>query len=135
MKLLIDINIVLDVLLDRAPWAEEAARLLVAIERGRASGFVAAHTITTAHYVVARAQDRKAAATAVVDLLRILEVVPVEGADFQQAMVLGFNDFEDAVQAACALKIGADAVVTRNGKDFRGLTIPVRPPGAVLAML
>jgi hypothetical protein len=28
------------------------------------------------------------------------------------------NDFEDAVQAACAERIGADYIVTRNLKDF-----------------
>lgn len=135
MKLLLDINIILDVLLERTPWAEEAAQLLAATERGQVEAFVSGHTITTAHYVVAKVRGRKHAAAAVTDLLRILQVVPVEKADFHQALVLNTPDFEDALQAACALKIGADALVTRNEKHFRDLPIPVQFPGAVLAKL
>lgn len=39
---------------------------------------------------------------------------------------------EDAVQAACALKIGADAMVTRDAAGFEGLAVPVLTPGAAL---
>lgn len=135
MKLLLDINVLLDVLLQREPWAESAASLLTRIERGEASGFVAGHTLTTIHYVVSRARDRHLAAAAVTDLLRFLEVVPIEKIDFGQALVLPVDDFEDAVQAAAALKIGAEYIVTRDEEGFRGLTIPSGNPGEVLALL
>lgn len=135
MKLLLDINVVLDVVLARSPWAGEAALLLSAVEAGRAEGHVAGHTIPTIHYLVARARDRRLAATAVTDLLRIVHVVPLGDADFQQALVLGLDDFEDAVQAAAALRIGADFLVTRDEKDFQGIPVPVRSAGEVLALL
>ena len=135
MKLLLDINVLLDVLLQRDPWAEAAAHLLSRIERGEASGFVAGHTLTTIHYVVSRARDRQSAASAISDLLRFLEVVPIEKVDFSQALVLPMDDFEDAVQASAALKIGADYVVTRDEKGFGGLTIPSVNSGEVLSLL
>lgn len=135
MKLLVDVNVVLDLMLERQPWAADAAALLNAVDLGRATGFVAGHTITTAYYIVARDQNRQAAATAVTDLLRIVEVVPVEAADFHQALVMGMSDFEDAVQAAAALKVGADYVVTRNGRDFRGAPVAPRTPAEALALL
>ena len=135
MKILLDINVVLDVLLERTEWVKEAAHLLAAAVRNQVTAYVAGHTITTAHYVIGRARDKKVAATALSDLLRILEVVPVEKADFTQALVLGFSDFEDAVQTACAMKIGADYLVTRNEKDFKDSPVPILPPGAVLALL
>jgi predicted nucleic acid-binding protein len=135
LKLLLDINVVLDVLLLRDPWFQEAVRLLSAVEMGQAEAHVAAHTITTIHYIVARERGRGVAARAVTDVLRIVGVVPVGSADFQQALVLGISDFEDAVQAAAALQIGADYLVTRNTKDFRAAPIEARTPGEVLAML
>jgi predicted nucleic acid-binding protein len=135
MKLLLDINVLLDVLLQRDPWAEPAADLLTRVERGEADGFVAAHTLTTIHYVVSRARDRQSAAAAVTDLLRFLEVVPIEKVDFSQALVLPKDDFEDAVQAAAALKIGADYIVTRDEKGFGGLAIPSVNSGEVLSLL
>lgn len=130
-----DINVILDVVLGREPWVQQAARLLSAVEEGRAQGYVAAHTITTIHYIVAREKGRQVAARAVTDLLRVVRVVPIADADFQQALVLGLKDFEDAVQVAAALQIGADCLVTRNGKDFAAAPVEIRTPGEVLATL
>ena len=135
MKVLVDINVVLDVVLTRAPWVQDAASLLSASEEGRIEGYIAGHTVTTLHYLVAKEKGRQAAATAVTDLLRIVRVVPLGDADFQQALVLGLVDFEDAVQAAAAMKIGADFLITRNVDDFRGIPIPVRTAGEILAMI
>lgn len=135
MKLLLDINVLLDILLVREPWADAAAKLLTEIEQGATEGFVAGHTLTTVHFVVSRAQDPQTAATAITDLLRLLEVVPIEKSDFNQALVLPVQDFEDAVQAAAGLKVGVDYIVTRDEKGFRGLSVPSVTPGAALSLL
>lgn len=135
MKLLLDINVVLDALLGRAPWAAEAALLLSRVEAGHAEAYVAGHTITTIHYLLAKQLGVKKAATALSDLLRIVSVVPLADADFQQALVPGIDDFEDAVQAAAALQVGASFIVTRNQKDFEGVTVAVRSAGEVVALL
>jgi predicted nucleic acid-binding protein len=135
MKLLLDINVLLDLVLERNPWAGSAARLLTRVERGEVEGHVPEHTLTTIHYVVSRAKDRHAAAAAVTDLLRFLEVVPIEKVDFSQALVLPMDDFEGAVQAAAALKIGADYIVTRDEKGFGGLSIPSVNSGEILSLL
>lgn len=135
MKLLFDINIVLDVALARPPWVGEAALLLSAVETGRAEGYVSAHAITTIHYIVAQEKGRQTATTAVADLLRIVQVVPLGDADFQQALSFGLADFEDAVQVAAALKVGADYLVTRNERDFRGTPVSTRSAGEVLPLI
>ena len=135
MKLLLDINVLLDVLLQRDPWAEPAANLLTKIERGEAEGLIAGHTLTTIHYVVSQARDRQLAAAAVTDLLRFVEVIPIEKVDFSQALVLPMEDFEDAAQAAAALKIGTDYIVTRDEKGFGGLSIPSVNSGEILSLL
>jgi predicted nucleic acid-binding protein len=134
LKLLLDINVILDVMLVREPWVSQSALLLAAVEDGRVEGYVAAHTITTIYYLVAKDKGKQVAARAVTDILRIVRVVPIASADFQQALVLGISDFEDAVQAAAALQIGADFLVTRNTKDFKTDSIEVRTPGEVLTM-
>jgi predicted nucleic acid-binding protein len=135
VRILFDVNVVLDVLLDRAEWVAESAALLDLAERGKVNGYVAGHTVTTVHYIVARTAGRRKAVTAVTDLLRILHVVPIAEADFAQALALGFADFEDAVQAAAALKIGADYVATRNVSDFKASPVKARSPGELLALM
>ena len=78
---------------------------------------------------------KQGAALAVSNMLRLFEVVPVEKADFYQATMLGMSDYEDAVQAVCAAKIGADYVVTRNEADFATSPVPAWAPSKVLALL
>lgn len=135
MKLLLDIDVILDVILAREPWLADSARLLSATERGRASGCVADHTITTVHYVTSANRGTDAATRAVTDLLGFLDVIPVAREDFQRALALDLPDFEDAVQVAAGLKAGVDLIVTRDEGDFEGSGLDALPPGAVLAMM
>jgi predicted nucleic acid-binding protein len=135
LRLLIDTNVVLDLVLARTPWVEDATALLDAIAKGQAEGHLAGHSVTTVYYIVERERNRAVAATAVSDLLQFLSVVPLASADFQRALGLGLRDYEDGVQAAAALQIGADCLVTRNPKDFKGAPVTVRSPGEVLALL
>ena len=134
MKLLLDINVLLDVVLERDPWARPAAELLAALEKKQAEGFVAAHTLPTVYYVVAKSQDRDTATRAIHDLLRLLDVVPVEKQDFYRALSLPLNDFEDAVQAAAAFRIDAEYLVTRNEPDFKGASIATASPSTILSL-
>lgn len=133
--LLIDTNVILDMMLAREPWAADATLLLDAAATERASGFIASHAVTTIHYIVSKATSRKVATRAIGDLLQIVRVVGLETDDFYQALTLGLPGFEDAAQVAAAMTIGADFIVTRNARDFRGSPIATQPPGAMLAIL
>ena len=84
LKLLMDTNVLLDVVLERKPWVEDATALLDAVAKHRAEGCVAGHVITTVYYVVEHERNRAVAATAVSDLLQLLTVVPLGNADFQR---------------------------------------------------
>jgi hypothetical protein len=67
-------------------------------------------------------------------LVDLVEIAPVDEQVIRKALAMGWTDFEDAVQAVCALEAEADYFVTRNRNDFSSLTIPVvTPPEALLA--
>lgn len=133
--LLVDTNVILDVILERAPWAEEGVLILDAVVRGAARGFVAGHAVTTLHSIVAREVGMASANTAMSDLLQLLTGVALDGADFQRALALGLEDYQDAVQVAAYLKIGADYLVTRNARDSRRAPVTVLSSGEVLALI
>jgi predicted nucleic acid-binding protein len=135
MNLLLDINIVLDVALRRTPWVVEAAELLSAVEEGRATAYVAAHTVATYYYIVSKQAGPNEAVQATADLLKLAQIAPLDGDDFRDALALDLRDFGDAVQAVAAVRAGADYLVTRSAADFRGTAIPVRTAGEVLALL
>jgi predicted nucleic acid-binding protein len=121
--------------LGREPWAHDAAQLIEAVARGRARGFLAGHAVSTIHYIVSREKSAAVAATAVADILDLLDVVPLDSADFRRALAMGLKDYEDALQVAACLKAGATWLATRNARDFRGATVAVRSPGELLALL
>ena len=135
MRVLIDTNVVLDVVLARKPWAAEASVLLDRAARREVEGFVAGHSVMTVFYIVERERDRRSALTAVGDLLSVVAVAELGGADFQRALTFGLKDFEDAVQVAASLRIGADFLATRNARDFRASPATTRTPGEILALL
>jgi predicted nucleic acid-binding protein len=133
MKVLFDTNVVLDVLLARKPHATAAAQLFALVERGEMQGSVCATTITTIHYLAARAVGPKRAEKHLRQLLSLFEVAPVTGAVVASALDLGFADFEDAVVHEAARACGASAIVTRNAKDFARASLPVLSPVELLA--
>ncbi len=134
-RLLVDLNVVLDVLLDRRPHAIPAAALWAAVERGTIEGFVPAHGFTTIHYLARRQRGARFARQTVADLLRVFAVAPVDGAVIQHAIGFAWPDFEDAVCAAAAAASLCEAIVTRDGSGFPDTPVPVVTPEAALAGL
>ncbi len=119
MRILVDTNVVLDVLLDRRPFSEPAARLFALIETSLVEAFLCATTVTTIDYVLAQSLSRSAAKQALRRLMELFEIAPVNRPVIEEALQGRMVDFEDAVLACSAHLVGASAVVTRNTKDFK----------------
>jgi predicted nucleic acid-binding protein len=134
-RLLVDTNVALDVLLGRRPHVEKSIAIWAAIETGRSEGFLAAHAITTIHYLLQRELGRVKAKQLVALILGVFRVGTVEGSVIEQALRLRISDFEDAVTAAAALASGCEFIVTRDPKGFRGSPVRVLGPEAALPIL
>jgi predicted nucleic acid-binding protein len=128
MRVLIDTNVVLDFLQERQPFVENAARLFERIDTGEIEGFIAATTITNIYYIVRRAAGVVVARDAIAQILTDLNICAVERDVLEQALALNFQDFEDAVQYACAVAHNVDAIVTRDASGFVSAEIPVVLP-------
>lgn len=134
-RVLFDTNIVLDVLLDREPHAEASAAVWAAVELGAAEGLLAAHAVTTVHYLAARELGAAKARQAVSDILAVFRVAAVDSAVLEEALHLPFSDFEDAVTAVAARLAGCECIVTRDPKGFRASPVRAFTPEAVLPLL
>jgi len=135
VKILFDTNIVLDVLLKRQPHVLASAQLFIAIENRRLTGFLAATTVTTIHYLAAKVAGRQHAQQHLTRLLTLFTVAPVTQQVITEAMLLPFGDFEDAVLHECARHAGVDGIVTRNSTDFTHAILPVYAPEEMLRVL
>lgn len=134
-RILLDVNLVLDVLLDRRPHADAASSVWRAVEEGRAEGLLSAHAVTTIHYLNARAVGAKAARETTEAILTVFGVAAVDETVVRAAIALGFRDFEDAVTAAAAQRARCSAIVTRNPRDFRASPVRVLTPAEAAAWM
>lgn len=126
MRVLLDTNIVLDYLLEREPFLQDTEALFGAIDSGQVVGYVTATTLTDIFYI-ARRQTRSAelARQAVSTTLAIMVICSVNRAVLESAFASSLDDFEDAVQIACAVSQSLDVIVTRDLQGFSSSTIPV----------
>lgn len=134
-RLLFDVNVLLDFLLERPPFAEAARALWAAAERKQVQAFIPAHGATTVFYITARQRDARFARGVMHDLLSVAAVAAVDGAVLQRALTSPGTDFEDAVCLAAAEASGCGMVVTRDPSGYRGATLPVVDPPTALAVL
>jgi predicted nucleic acid-binding protein len=135
VRVLVDTNVVLDVLLDRRPFAEAATRVFALVEESRIEGFLCATTVTTVDYLLAQALPPKEARAALQRLLGLFEIAPVNRPVLEQALRSDISDFEDAVIEQAARLISADAIVTRNLTDFGKSSVTAFDPPELLSAI
>jgi predicted nucleic acid-binding protein len=135
VKILIDTNVVLDLLLERDPFVEDAIALFEKIERGNLEGYIAATTITNIFYIIRKTEGREVALAAINRLLIGLRFCAVDKQTVEAALSFGLKDFEDSIQLACATLNQLDGIVTRDHKDFIGHNSPIYSPTELLNRL
>ena len=133
MRLLIDTNIVLDVLLKREPHFKNSAAVWKLCETDRAEGFITTLSFANLVYIM----RKELSPTQIQDVLNRMQLI-FRFADFTassllQAAELQWDDFEDAVQSVIAEQINADCIITRNVRDFRNSKIMAFTPAELLA--
>ena len=135
IRVLVDLNVIIDVMQNRQPFYEDSAGVVDAVARQEVVGWLAAHSIMTLFYIISRTCNREAAVQAVTGLLESFTVAKVDDTVIREALGLGWKDFEDAVQMASAGAEGVDYLITRNIKDFQSGPVQVIQPAAFLALL
>lgn len=126
MRVLIDTNIVLDFLLQREPFFQDAELLFQTIDVGQVIGYVTATTLTDIFYIARRhTRNPEQARQAVSETLTAMAICPIDRAVLESALNSGLADFEDAVQIFSAVAQGLDAIVTRDVRGFLNSPVPV----------
>lgn len=119
MKIMIDTNIILDVLLEREPFYEYSKAILELCEKRKIHGFISASSATDIFYLVRKAlSSTEAAYDALGEILNIVKILTVTNDDVNKAFLQKAKDFEDCLLATCAKSNNCDAIITRNKKDF-----------------
>lgn len=134
-RIFLDTNVVLDLLGEREPYYNSAAKIATLADKGEIDLIVSALTYSTVYYLLSRAEDKKL----VKEKLRKFKVI-AETSDLTDKIVdkglsSKFSDFEDSLQYYCAIKMDCKILITRNSKDFKESEIPVLTPDEYLNSL
>jgi predicted nucleic-acid-binding protein len=122
-RLVFDSDVLLDVLLARQPFWQTSAQALDTLCQDKVEGYLAGHAVTNLFYLLRRHLGANRSREVLTTLLSKLQVAAVTDAVIREALSANFPDFEDAVTHAAARTVSADAILTRNLKDFRTGTI------------
>ncbi|MCL2637343.1 MAG: PIN domain-containing protein [Oscillospiraceae bacterium] len=113
MKIVIDNNVVLDALLARQPFNEAAESILIFCADTHI-GFLTTNSLTDIFFILQKTMNAPTAKAAIKKLIELFVVIAVDEEDCVNALSLPMDDFEDALIASCAKKVGADYIVTRD---------------------
>ena len=131
-RIFVDTNILLDVLLEREGFYNDALRIWASAESGRVEAYIAAISVNNVHYVMRRLKSETTAMIAVRIILRIFKIVPVDADILSRASDFHDKDYEDDIQQQCALKARCTQIFTRNPNHYDSSIIAVLPPSAFM---
>ena len=134
MKVFLDTNILLDVLLDRKPFSEPSSKVWRLAECGRLETVISAISFNNIFYIVHKYSGKEAAQRTVEVMNVNFSVFPLTRDIIGRAIAAKLPDFEDSIQFFFAVSCAADYIITRNAKDFPQNSIPVLSPAAFLGL-
>lgn len=127
MKIFLDTNVLIDFILERAPFYHAAAMIISCAVDRKLDISVSSMSVVTAKFVCVDRCKMPIALfrTKLAFLREFMDVCSVDATDVYHSFDARWTDFEDGVQYYAATRWGADYVVTRNVKDFQEENIPI----------
>ena len=135
MKIFVDANVVIDYLVDRAPFADDAEAVIeVCVEEGNEGAFTGL-SACNAVYIIGRSIGRRKAELLVKEVASLVGLLPISPSDIKTNLGADHLDFEDSLQIAAARSWGADVIVTRDKTGFVNSPIKVQTPSEFISSL
>lgn len=136
MVILVDTNIILDVFMDREPYADEARMIMSKCADREIIGYLAAHSIPNLFYILRKKYTPKERCGLIRNLCDIFRISDLNAEKIVSAVENEeFSDLEDCLQEECAVEAMADFIVTRNPNDYKTSRIKVIEPGEFIKLL
>lgn len=132
MKVLLDTNVVLDVLLERQPYYFASSEIFLLSSKRDLELFITSTIVTDLYYIISKILSKKKAKDFLTNLLDIVDVCGVDKNIILDAMISDFGDLEDTVQYFASKSANINVILTRNKKDFKFSEIKVLTPAEFL---
>ena len=135
MRIMIDTNILLDVLIRRDEFYDDSKAVLSLCEDRVIQGFISASAIADIFYITRKALGSVEDTYKIMNsILNIVHILTVTNDDVLNTFQKKAKDFEDCLMATCATSNKCDGIVTRNKTDFLTFDVPLYSPGELLQL-
>lgn len=134
MKVLIDTNVILDVLCERPLFLDASATVWKLCETKIISGSLCVLSIPNIVYILRKELDPQKVKSVIDTLYMIFGIEDMRSTDAQKAANMEWDDYEDALQTVCAVRMSADFIVTRNTRDYKKSPVKAVTPTELLAI-
>lgn len=121
----VDTNIVLDLLLGREEFLDDAKKVFSLADAGLINLYLSSLTIVNASYVLSKKLGPIDAKKRLANLKVLTTVLPLNDKILELSIASDFKDFEDGVQYFTAVEHSMDLILTRNKKDFKDSKLAV----------
>jgi hypothetical protein len=128
MKVMIDLNVMLDVFQERHPYYHSSASVISKILNKEISGLLPSHAITTIHYITSKYSGKQKADETTDWMLTNFDIAAADKTSFLRARKMEISDFEDGVVASLAELTNCDFIITRNISDFKRSSVKALTP-------
>lgn len=136
VRVLLDANIIIDVMLERAPFFAASNQIMELCHSKKLEGYIALHSIPNIWYVLRKAGSDEMIRSLLSALLDYFDIPKIEKIHVQAALSrIGFPDFEDCLQDESAFAVHADCIITRNKRDFAHSKVPAYLPEEFIEMM
>ena len=136
MNVYLDTNILIDQVLARPSFAEQANTILGLGYEGKVILYTSALSFITTLYVCKKygysVDEAKKALKAIASFVTVCGLTPQNVIDNLETT---WKDYEDATQYTSAEAVNADVIITRNPKDFKLSSISVYTPDDFISSL
>lgn len=134
-KILIDTNVLLDYLLERDSFFEDAKKVILSCTEGDTKGCIAAHSISNMFFILRKDYTAGERREILSSLCTIFDVEGIDKAKLLAGLANEeFSDFEDCLQMECAKSYGAEYIITRNVADYSASEIKAILPSEYLEL-
>jgi len=136
IKVLVDVNIFMDVFQFRDGTKSSAEALSKIEEQDKRNNFVSALTIPILYYLLSQKIGDFNARQKIKELLNNYTIIELTDELIKKAIdEEKISDFEDCIQYLSAKTTFCDAIITRNVKDFKKADINVYTPEDFLSVI
>ena len=136
MRVLVDTCVIMDALLSRVPFAEDAQRIFIYSANNQFEGYITAKSVTDIYYLTHRLTHSNAETRKILSkLFTLFPLLDTTSLDCRKAISSEITDYEDAIMVETAIRSEMDCIVTRNVKDYMKSSVKVYEPSAFLKLL